>query len=101
MRNKGDVSRFQILVEIAERQPAVRQLEIAEKIGMTPQAVSEYIRDLVDEGMVAVSGRSNYAVTKTGMAWVMENADCPRIICPAYPARHHQACLGMDCNCCR
>ncbi len=74
MRNKGDVSRFQILVEIAERQPAVRQLEIAEKIGMTPQAVSEYIRDLVDEGMVAVSGRSNYAVTKTGMAWVMENA---------------------------
>ncbi len=74
MRSKGDVSRFQILVEIAERQPAVRQLEIADKIGMTPQAVSEYIRDLVDEGMVAVSGRSNYAVTKTGMAWVMENA---------------------------
>ena len=74
MRNKGDVSRFQILVEIAELQPAVRQLEIAEKIGMTPQAVSEYIRDLVDEGMVAVSGRSNYTVTKTGMAWVMENA---------------------------
>jgi putative transcriptional regulator len=74
MRSKGDVSRFQILVEIAERQPAVRQLEIADKIGMTPQAVSEYIRDLVDDGMVAVSGRSNYAVTKTGMAWVMENA---------------------------
>ncbi|ABS55494.1 regulatory protein, ArsR [Methanoregula boonei 6A8] len=74
MRSKGDVSRFQILVEIAERQPAVRQQEIAEKIGMTPQAVSEYIRDLVDDGMVAVSGRSNYAVTKTGMAWVMENA---------------------------
>jgi putative transcriptional regulator len=74
MRSKGDVSRFQILVEIAERQPAVRQQEIAEKIGMTPQAVSEYIRDLVDDGMVAMSGRSNYAVTKTGMAWVMENA---------------------------
>jgi putative transcriptional regulator len=74
MRSKGDVSRFQILVEIAERQPAVRQLYIADKIGMTPQAVSEYIRDLVDEGMVAVSGRSNYTVTKTGMAWVMENA---------------------------
>ena len=74
MRSKGDVSRFQILVEIAERQPAVRQQEIAEKIGMTPQAVSEYIRDLVDDGMVVVSGRSNYAVTKTGMAWVMENA---------------------------
>jgi len=74
MRSKGDVSRFQILVEIAERQPAVRQHEIAEKVGMTPQAVSEYIRDLVDEGMVTMSGRSNYTVTKTGMAWVMDNA---------------------------
>ena len=74
MRNKGDVSRFQIIVEIAERQPVVRQPEIAEKIGMTPQAVSEYIRDLVDEGMVVVSGRSNYTVTRTGMAWIMENA---------------------------
>jgi len=74
MRSKGDVSRFQILVEIAERQPAVRQQEIAEKIGMTPQAVSEYIRDLVDDGMVSVSGRSNYAVTRTGMTWIMENA---------------------------
>jgi len=85
MRSKGDFSRFEILVEIAERQPAgqphepserqaaVRQHEIAEKIGMTPQAVSEYIRDLVDNGMVAVSGRSNYVVTRTGMAWIMEN----------------------------
>jgi putative transcriptional regulator len=74
LRNKGDISRFQILVEIAEHQPAVRQQEIAEKIGVTPQAVSEYIRDLVDEGMVSMSGRSNYVVTKTGIAWVMENA---------------------------
>jgi putative transcriptional regulator len=74
MRSKGDVSRFQIIVEIAEHQPAIRQHEIANRIGMTTQAVSEYIRDLVDEGMVTMSGRSNYAVTKTGMAWVMENA---------------------------
>jgi putative transcriptional regulator len=74
LRNKGDISRFQILVEIAEHQPAIRQQEIAEKLGVTPQAVSEYIRDLVEEGMVSMSGRSNYVVTKTGIAWVMENA---------------------------
>jgi len=74
MWSKGDLSRFQILIEIAERQPAVRQHEIAEKVGMTTQAVSEYIRDLVNEGMITMSGRSNYAVTKTGMAWIMANA---------------------------
>lgn len=74
LRSKREASRFQILVEIAENQPAVRQLEIAEKIGVTPQAVSEHIRELVDEGMISMSGRSNYMVTRTGIAWVMENA---------------------------
>lgn len=74
LRSKRDASRFQILVEIAEHQPAVRQLAIADKIGMTPQAVSEHIRELVEEGMISMSGRSNYMVTKAGIAWVMENA---------------------------
>jgi putative transcriptional regulator len=74
LRSKREASRFQILVEIAEHQPAVRQLEIADKIGVTPQAVSEHIRELVEEGMISMSGRSNYVVTKAGIAWVMEHA---------------------------
>lgn len=74
LRSKRDASRFQILVEIAEHQPAVRQQEIADKIGVTPQAISEYIRELADEGLVSVSGRSNCRVTKAGIAWVMESA---------------------------
>jgi putative transcriptional regulator len=44
LRSKREVTRLQILVEIAEHQPAVRQQEIAEKLGVTPQAISEYIR---------------------------------------------------------
>ena len=74
LRSKREASRFQILVEIAEHQPAVRQMEIADKVGMTPQAVSEHIRELVEEGMISMSGRSNYMVTKAGIAWVMEHA---------------------------
>ena len=74
LRSKRGASHFQILVEIAEHQPAIRQQEIAEKIGLTPQAVSDHIRELVEEGMIAMSGRSNYMVTRTGIAWVMENA---------------------------
>jgi len=75
LRSKREVSRLQILVEIAEHQPAVRQQEIAEKLGVTPQAISEYIRELVDEGMVSASGRGNYEVTKTGIEWVLANAE--------------------------
>jgi len=75
LRSKREVSRLQILVEIAEHQPAVRQQEIAEKLGVTPQAISEYIRELADEGMVSASGRGNYEVTKSGVEWVLANAE--------------------------
>jgi len=75
LRSKREVSRLQILVEIAEHQPAVRQQEIAEKLGVTPQAISEYIRELVDEGKVSASGRGNYEVTRAGVEWVLENAE--------------------------
>ena len=75
LRSKREVSRLQILVEIAEHQPAVRQQEIAEKLGVTPQAISEYIRELVEEGMVSASGRGNYEVTKAGIEWVLANAE--------------------------
>ena len=75
LRSKREVTRLQILVEIAEHQPAVRQQEIAEKLGVTPQAVSEYIRELVDEGMVAAHGRGRYDVTRSGIEWVLNNAE--------------------------
>lgn len=75
LRSKREVTRLQILVEIAEHQPAVRQQEIAEKLGVTPQAVSEYIRELADDGMVAAHGRGRYDVTRTGIEWVLQNAE--------------------------
>jgi putative transcriptional regulator len=70
-------------VEIAEHQPAVRQQEIAEKLGVTPQAVSEYIRELVDDGMVSAHGRGRYDVTRSGVEWVLNHAE----VLEAY-ARH-------------
>ncbi|MFA5294684.1 MAG: winged helix-turn-helix transcriptional regulator [Methanoregulaceae archaeon] len=75
LRSKREVTRLQILVEIAEHQPAVRQQEIAGKLGVTPQAVSEYIRELVDDGMVAAHGRGRYDVTRTGIEWVLSHAE--------------------------
>ncbi|MDI6719220.1 MAG: winged helix-turn-helix transcriptional regulator [Methanomicrobiales archaeon] len=75
LRSKSEATRFQILVEIAENQPAVRQQEIAQKLGVTPQAVSEYIRELVEEGMVSAHGRGRYEVTRKGIEWVLGNAE--------------------------
>lgn len=75
LRSKRDVTRLQILVEIAEHQPAVRQQEVAGKLGVTPQAVSEYIRELVDEGMVSARGRGRYEVTRSGIEWVLSHAE--------------------------
>ena len=74
LRNKRELSRLQVLVEIVEHQPAVRQQEIAKKIGMTPQAVSEYIRDLADKGLVMANGRGSYVATYSGIEWLLEKA---------------------------
>jgi putative transcriptional regulator len=75
LRSKREATRFQILVEIAEHQPAVRQQEIADKLGVTPQAVSEYIRELVEDEMVSSHGRGRYEVTHQGIEWVLNNAE--------------------------
>ena len=72
--NKRAATKFRVLVEIAERQPAVNQGEIAEAVGVTSQAVSEYIRELVDEGLVEKEARSRYRVTKQGVDWLFQQA---------------------------
>lgn len=74
LENKRAATRFRILVEIADRQPAVSQGEIADAVGVTSQAVSEYIRELVDEGLVDKEGRSRYRVTKEGVDWLLQEA---------------------------
>ena len=73
--NKRAATRFRILVQIAERQPAVSQGEIAEEVGVTSQAVSEYIRELVDDELVEKEGRSRYHVTPEGVDWLFRTAD--------------------------
>lgn len=73
--SKRDATRYQVLVEIAARQPAVSQHEIAEAIGVTSQAVSDYVRDLVEHGYVDKGGRGRYEVTKEGVDWLISRTD--------------------------
>ena len=78
LRSKRDATRYQILVEVAERQPAVSQREVAEAIGVTAQAVSDYVRGLVEDGYVETHGRGRYEVTKEGVDWLISRTDALR-----------------------
>jgi putative transcriptional regulator len=75
LRSKRNATRYQILVEIAERQPAVNQQEIADAIGITAQAVSDYLQDLVAQNYVNKHGRGRYEVTKEGVDWLISQTD--------------------------
>jgi len=75
LETKRDATRYRILVEIAKRQPAVSQQEIADIIGVTSQAVSNYLQDLVDESHVEKHGRGRYEVTKEGVDWLISQTD--------------------------
>jgi putative transcriptional regulator len=74
LEDKRTATRLRVLVEIADRQPAVSQGEVAEAVGLTSQAVSEYTRELVAEGLVEKEGRSRYRVTKEGVDWLFGEA---------------------------
>jgi len=78
LRSKRTATRYRIMVEVAERQPAVSQQEIADAIGITSQAVSDYLRDLADEGHVTKHGRGRYEVTKEGVDWLISQTDALR-----------------------
>jgi putative transcriptional regulator len=75
LADKRTATRFRILVAIAERQPAVSQGEIADAVGVTSQAVSEYVQSLTDDGYVNREGRSRYRVTKEGVDWLLGAAE--------------------------
>jgi putative transcriptional regulator len=72
LRNKNLATRFQILIEVASGGPNIQQRDIAGKLEITPQAVSDYIRQLVDEGLISSDGRSKYRLTSEGVNWVIK-----------------------------
>lgn len=75
LHSKRDATRYRILVQIAERQPAVSQREVADAIGVTSQAVSDYLQELIEQGFVRKHGRGRYEVTKEGVDWLISQTD--------------------------
>ncbi|MDS0220577.1 winged helix-turn-helix transcriptional regulator [Haloarcula sp. S1AR25-5A] len=73
--NKRSATRFQILLQIVEHQPAINQQEIADRVGLTPQAISDYLRELETQDHVNRRGRGRYEVTKHGVDWLISQTE--------------------------
>ncbi len=73
LHNKNLATRFQIMVEIAANQPNIQQKDIAQNIGVTSQAVSDYISKLEKDGWITSEGRSRYRITKEGINWMLKS----------------------------
>lgn len=74
-KKRGELTRFQILAEIAKNQPHLRQKDIAEKLGITVQAVSENIKSLTDDGFVEIREDTvRYHITKRGIEKLKKEA---------------------------
>jgi len=72
LKSKNLATKFQIMVEVAAHQPTIQQKDIAPKLGITSQAVSEYMREMINDGWLSSEGRSRYEVTKEGVDWILQ-----------------------------
>jgi len=72
LQSKNLATKFQIMVEVAAHQPNVQQKDIAQRLGITSQAVSEYVKELIKDGWLSSEGRSRYRVTKEGVDWILQ-----------------------------
>ncbi|MGB9915473.1 MAG: winged helix-turn-helix transcriptional regulator [Candidatus Bathyarchaeales archaeon] len=64
LRDKGALTKFQILFEIMRQQPHIKQKDVSEALGITIQAVSKHFKTLMKEGLLeAGSERAEYRLT--------------------------------------
>jgi putative transcriptional regulator len=74
LKNKGEFTKFQILFEIMRNQPHIKQKDIADKLGITIQAISKYFKKLAKEGYLeAGSERADYHLTPKGIVKLQED----------------------------
>ncbi|MCJ7560296.1 winged helix-turn-helix transcriptional regulator [Candidatus Bathyarchaeota archaeon] len=74
LREKGEFTKFQILLEVMRNQPHVKQKDIADALGITIQAVSKYFKKLTKEGLLeAGSERADYRLSPRATAKLHED----------------------------
>ena len=74
LKEKGEFTKFQILLEIQRNQPHIKQKDISEKLGITIQAISKYFKKLAKEGYLeAGSERADYRLTPKAVLKLRED----------------------------
>ncbi|HLN89803.1 MAG TPA: winged helix-turn-helix transcriptional regulator [Candidatus Binatia bacterium] len=74
LRDKGEFTKFQILLEIMRNQPHIKQKDISDKLGITIQAISKYFKKLTKEGLLeAGSERADYHLTPKAVSKLRED----------------------------
>ena len=74
LQNKGEFTKFRILLEIMRNEPHVKQKDISETLGITIQAVSKYFKKLTREGYLeAGSERADYRLTAKAISRMHED----------------------------
>ena len=74
LRNKGEFTKFQILLEVMRSQPHVKQKDVSDNLGITIQAISKYFKKLSKEGLLeAGSERADYRLTPKAVAKLRED----------------------------
>ena len=74
-KKRGALTHFQILSEISKQDPHLKQKDLANKLGITIQAVSENIKSLIELGYItSKDGRSPYKITQAGIDKVKKDA---------------------------
>jgi putative transcriptional regulator len=74
LRDKGEFTKFQILLEVMRNQPHVKQRDISDKLGITIQAISKYFKQLTKEGLLEVGAeRVDYRLTSKAIMKLHES----------------------------
>jgi len=74
LKNKGEFTKFQILLEVMRHQPHIKQKDISDKLGITIQAISKYFKKLTKEGLLeAGRERADYHLTPKGVTKLRED----------------------------
>lgn len=73
LNNRNATTRFRIMVEIAASGPSIKQKSIAASLSVTPQAISDYIKQMEDEKLIESTGYSNYKISTKGVNWILSS----------------------------
>ena len=70
--SRRDTIRLLILAELMVNREC-NQRDIARKLKLTPQAISEHFKELINDGYIEVIHKGYYEVTKKGEEWMSKN----------------------------